>query len=151
MRLERLQGVTCLERFSHAEDRARPSYRAPAFVPPPGKSHTGVKQSSRLLGAAAALLIVGTLFTMDVGGVRAKLLSHSAAQPQIRSLAVLPLANLSGDPQQEYFADGMTEELITELSRIGSLKIISQTSVRRYKGEKKKAASADWRDRMRLP
>jgi len=88
---------------------------------------------------------------MDVGGVRAKLLSYSAAQPQIRSLAVLPLANLSGDPQQEYFADGMTEELITELSRIGSLKIISQTSVRQYKGEKKKAASADWRDRMRLP
>ena len=69
----------------------------------------------------------------------------------IRSRAVLPLANLSGDPQQEYFDDGMTEELITELSRIGSLKIISQTSVRRHKGGKEKAASADWRDRTRLP
>jgi TolB-like protein len=47
----------------------------------------------------------------------------SAAHP-IRSIAVLPLQNLSGDPAQEYFADGMTEELITELSRIQSLKVI---------------------------
>ena len=62
-----------------------------------------------------------------------------SSAPHIRSLAVLPLANLSGDPEQEYFADGMTEELITELSRIGSLKVISRTSVTQYKGEKKKS------------
>jgi len=52
---------------------------------------------------------------------------------QIRSIAVLPLQNLSGDPAQEYFADAMTEELITELSRISALKVISRTSVMRYK------------------
>ncbi len=51
----------------------------------------------------------------------------------IRSLAVLPLANLSGDPEQEYFADGMTEELIGELARIRTLRVISRTSVMRYK------------------
>src|SRR5215831_6896496 len=47
---------------------------------------------------------------------------------QIRSLAVLPLQNLSGDPAQEYFADGITDALITGLSRIGSLRVISRTS-----------------------
>src|SRR5262245_4803951 len=52
---------------------------------------------------------------------------------QIRSLAVLPLQNLSGDPAQEYFADGITDALITGLSRIGSLRVISRTSVMRYK------------------
>ena len=55
----------------------------------------------------------------------------------IRSIAVLPLQNLSGDAAQEYFADGMTEELITELSRIQSIKVISRTSVMGYKGTKK--------------
>jgi TolB-like protein/DNA-binding winged helix-turn-helix (wHTH) protein len=59
------------------------------------------------------------------------------AVPAIRSIAVLPLGNLSGDAAQEYFADGMTEELITELSRISALKVISRTSVMEYKGTKK--------------
>jgi TolB-like protein/DNA-binding winged helix-turn-helix (wHTH) protein len=53
------------------------------------------------------------------------------------SLAVLPLVNLSGDSAQEYLADGMTEELITELSKIRALKVISRTSVMQYKGAKK--------------
>lgn len=62
--------------------------------------------------------------------------SQRADQP-IRSIAVLPLQNLSGDPTQDFFADGMTEELITELSRIQSLRVISHTSVMEYKGTKK--------------
>jgi TolB-like protein/DNA-binding winged helix-turn-helix (wHTH) protein len=57
----------------------------------------------------------------------------NSSPPLIQSLAVLPLLNLSGDPNQEYFADAMTEELITELSRIGALKVISRTSIMRYK------------------
>jgi TolB-like protein/DNA-binding winged helix-turn-helix (wHTH) protein/Flp pilus assembly protein TadD len=57
--------------------------------------------------------------------------------PPIRSIAVLPMQNLSGDPAQDYFADGMTEELITDLSRIQALKVISRTSVMGYKGTKK--------------
>ena len=60
----------------------------------------------------------------------------TAGRP-IRSLAVLPLQNLSGDPAQEYFADGMTEQLITELARIHAIKVISRTSVMEYKGTKK--------------
>lgn len=62
------------------------------------------------------------------------------ATPQahaIRSIAVLPLQNLSGDSSQEFLADGMTEELITELSRIEPLRVISHTSVMDYKGTKK--------------
>jgi TolB-like protein/DNA-binding winged helix-turn-helix (wHTH) protein len=63
---------------------------------------------------------------------------HGVSAPHpIRSIAVLPLQNLSGDPAQEYFADGMTEELITELSKIQSLKVISHTSVMEYKDTRK--------------
>ena len=59
---------------------------------------------------------------------------HVASNPRINSIAVLPLENLSGDPAQEYFADGMTEELITNLAKVGSLRVISRTSVMQYKG-----------------
>jgi TolB-like protein/DNA-binding winged helix-turn-helix (wHTH) protein/Flp pilus assembly protein TadD len=55
----------------------------------------------------------------------------------IRSLAVLPLDNLSGDPTQDYFADGMTDELITDLAQIRALRVISRTSVMEYKGVRK--------------
>jgi TolB-like protein/Flp pilus assembly protein TadD len=56
---------------------------------------------------------------------------------RIDSLAVLPLDNLSGDPSQEYFSDGMTDELIAAISRIKLLRVISRTSVMRYKGASK--------------
>jgi adenylate cyclase len=55
---------------------------------------------------------------------------------RIESIAVLPLINLSGDPSQEYFADGITEALITELAKIRSLRVVSRTSVMRYRGTK---------------
>lgn len=58
---------------------------------------------------------------------------RSTAAPKIRSLAVLPLKNLSGDPTQDYLADGMTEELIGRLSKIRDLRVISHTSVMRFK------------------
>jgi TolB-like protein/Tfp pilus assembly protein PilF len=57
--------------------------------------------------------------------------------PRITSLAVLPLENLSGDPSQEYFSDGMTDELITDLASIASLRVISRTSTTHYKGTRK--------------
>jgi TolB-like protein/DNA-binding winged helix-turn-helix (wHTH) protein/tetratricopeptide (TPR) repeat protein len=70
-----------------------------------------------VLVAALALLAIAWLLATRL---------HSAP---IRSLAVLPLDNLSGDPSQEYFADGMTDELITELARIPNLRVVSRTSV----------------------
>ena len=60
-----------------------------------------------------------------------------SAERNIRSLAVLPLENLSRDPAQDYFADGMTDELITSLAKLQTLKVISRSSVMRYKGTNK--------------
>jgi TolB-like protein/DNA-binding winged helix-turn-helix (wHTH) protein/Flp pilus assembly protein TadD len=81
----------------------------------------------RGIGAAAFLMIV-------ILAVAPKYWRSPAARSQpIRSLAVLPLKNLSGDPTQEYFADGMTESLIGSLSRIHDLRVISRTSVMRFK------------------
>jgi TolB-like protein/DNA-binding winged helix-turn-helix (wHTH) protein/Tfp pilus assembly protein PilF len=72
------------------------------------------------------------VFAFDWGHVRSRLVAGTGARP-IGSLAVLPLRNLSNDPQQEYFSDGMTDELITALAQLKSLKVISYTSVDRYK------------------
>jgi TolB-like protein/Flp pilus assembly protein TadD len=63
--------------------------------------------------------------------------ARAAGPRRIRSLAVLPLENLSGDPNQEYFADGMTETLIGDLGKLRALRVISRTSVMRYKGARK--------------
>jgi TolB-like protein len=62
---------------------------------------------------------------------------HETPKETIRALAVLPLTNITGDPQQEYFADGMTESLISALAKISALKVISRTSVMNYKQTKK--------------
>lgn len=88
-----------------------------------------------MVGLGAALLLVTLL-----GFIPGKFLWRqpvSNAAPEIRSLAVLPLQNLSVDPAQEYFSDGMTDALITDLAQIGSLKIISRTSSMQYKQTKK--------------
>jgi serine/threonine-protein kinase len=60
------------------------------------------------------------------------------AAPRVRSLAVLPLTNLAGDPEQDYFADGMTEALIAELAQIRALRVISRTSAMHYKNTTKR-------------
>jgi TolB-like protein/DNA-binding winged helix-turn-helix (wHTH) protein/Flp pilus assembly protein TadD len=85
-------------------------------------------------GVLAGLLVL--LVGFDVGSWREKLLPR-ATPIHIRSIAVLPLENLSGDPAQEYFTDGMTDALVTELAQISSLRVISRTSVMRYKGTRK--------------
>jgi TolB-like protein/DNA-binding winged helix-turn-helix (wHTH) protein/Tfp pilus assembly protein PilF len=95
---------------------------------------------SLILPAAFGLLtliaVTAALWGLKVQGWRDRLFVH-AAKPRIQALAVLPLANLSGDPEQEYFADGMTEALITELGRTSIPRVISRQSVMQYKGSKK--------------
>jgi TolB-like protein/DNA-binding winged helix-turn-helix (wHTH) protein/tetratricopeptide (TPR) repeat protein len=85
------------------------------------------------LGAMA--LVVGVVALVPSDSWRRLL--GKPAPPKIRSLAVLPLQNLSGDPSQEYFSDGMTDALITDLAQIGSIKVISRTSSMTYKENKK--------------
>src|SRR6267143_1742807 len=84
--------------------------------------------------AAAGVLALAAVFVAtNLSGWRQWLLGR-AASPGIQSLAVLPLANLSHDPNQDYFADGMTEALIANLAQIRALHVISRTSVMHYKG-----------------
>jgi len=138
----------CLEklperRFQSASDlafaleQAIPA-AAPAASPPPAApvKRTGRRFSlAALLGAGIGLLAV-LLFVFNVGSLRNRS-SGAGSGGTIDSLAVLPLANFSGDPAQEFFADGMTEALIAELAKIRALKVISRTSVMQYKGVKR--------------
>jgi TolB-like protein/DNA-binding winged helix-turn-helix (wHTH) protein/tetratricopeptide (TPR) repeat protein len=98
-----------------------------AAVAPLGKR----RHRFAMLGIAGALLLIGLGVAFKNDWVRDRL--GFAKSPSIHSLAVLPLQNLSGDPAQEYFADGMTDGLIGELSQIVSVRVISRTSVMRYK------------------
>ena len=87
-----------------------------------------------LVGGLAILLLIA----LTLGGYRLReRFAKKSSSQQIRSIAVLPLENLSGDPAQEYFSDGMTDALITDLAQMGFLKVISRTSSMQYKGTKK--------------
>src|SRR5678815_3800209 len=83
--------------------------------------------------ATVALLVVGAFLYLYFRAYERRQTAH----PKVTSLAVLPLANLSGDAGQDYFADGMTDELTTRLSGIRALRVISRTSAMRYKGTSK--------------
>ena len=83
----------------------------------------------RLFGFALALVLAAAVSWV--------LYSRNQASPKIRSLAVLPLESLSGDASQDYFADGMTDELITDLGQISALRVISRTSMMTYKHVRK--------------
>jgi TolB-like protein/DNA-binding winged helix-turn-helix (wHTH) protein/Tfp pilus assembly protein PilF len=88
---------------------------------------------ARRVMVAVALALVLSLAILSVWLFR----SRGRAPTGIRSLAVLPLDNLSGDASQDYFADGMTDELITDLAQIRALRVISRTSVMAYKHARK--------------
>jgi serine/threonine protein kinase/Flp pilus assembly protein TadD len=104
---------------------------APAAMAGPSDSRRA------LLAGGVVLLVMAALLALNVGRVRDRLLGRGGP-PRIESLAVLPLDNLSGDASQEYFADGMTEALISNLAQVGALRVISRTSVMQYKGTRKK-------------
>jgi TolB-like protein/DNA-binding winged helix-turn-helix (wHTH) protein len=86
--------------------------------------------------ALAAIAVAAVLVGFNVRGWRDRLFPRHT-NPPVQALAVLPLANLSGDPEQEYFADGMTEALITELGKVSKPSVISRQSIMQYKGSKK--------------
>ena len=94
------------------------------------RAHRNVSGAAVVVLAVCALLVAGYWWWK----------TKRVAAPAIASVAVLPLANLSADSGQEYFSDGMTDAIISELSRASSLKVISRTSVMRYKSTNKPVA-----------
>jgi TolB-like protein/DNA-binding winged helix-turn-helix (wHTH) protein/Tfp pilus assembly protein PilF len=120
-----------------AEPRAAPLEPPPSFDPPPPPVPPPPVPSPsawRSRGGLVAAGAVGLLLLVALGIWLHR--RHTASAP-IRSLAVLPLDNLSGDPTQEYFADSMTDELITELASIPGLRVVSRTSIMQEKGSHK--------------
>jgi adenylate cyclase len=103
---------------------------------------TGRKLDFAIIGLLAIAVVYFAVdkFVLERAEVTAESVPATesvAREKSIRSLAVLPLENLSGDPEQEYFSDGMTEALIAELGKISALRVISRQSVMRYKGTDK--------------
>jgi eukaryotic-like serine/threonine-protein kinase len=104
---------------------SKPQVRAPTFP---------AKRLAMIAGAVLVTLLAVVLFYWGAWHGRG---SGASNFPRIESVAVLPLGNLSGAQDQEYFADGMTESLISSLAQIRALKVISRTSIMRFKGTTK--------------
>jgi TolB-like protein/DNA-binding winged helix-turn-helix (wHTH) protein len=126
--------VKALSGNGDAGDITPPSITQPSNIAEAGPQSPTRRNRTRAVLAFVLLVILAI-------GVRLWLwpvLSRRAdASVPLRSIAVLPLDNFSGDPSQEYFVDGMTDELITDLAKVSSLRVISRTSVMHYKGTKK--------------
>jgi TolB-like protein/DNA-binding winged helix-turn-helix (wHTH) protein/Tfp pilus assembly protein PilF len=120
----------------------RPAEAAPPFISSP-RSTPGYRDQTDVVPGSVrtklhTLLIVGILVLVlaALAGwlYRRRLTNHAALSAPIRSLAVLPLENLSGDASQEYLSDGITDEITTALARLSGPKVISRTSAMQYKG-----------------
>ena len=106
---------------------------AAVVAPKPGISST--RTLVRALAAVLAMAALGAAVLFIWKIVRERHVAPSS--PRIQSLAVLPLVNLSSDADQDYFADGMTDALTTDLGKISALRVISRTSAMQYKSSKK--------------
>ncbi len=129
---ENPQFIETLPRYGYRFIASVESPCAPARKPAPRRT----RGTAAFVVGAALLALGAALLGFNVGGWRGRLFGR-ASGPPIRSLAVLPLSNLSGDPQQDYFADGMTDALITDLAKVQAVKVISRTSVMQFKDAKK--------------
>jgi TolB-like protein/DNA-binding winged helix-turn-helix (wHTH) protein/Tfp pilus assembly protein PilF len=84
--------------------------------------------------ALGVTALIAAVFAFNIGGIRGRVFAPRLHT--MHSIAILPLENLSGDPNQDYFADGMTDALITSLAQVNSLRVISRTSSMHYKGSR---------------
>lgn len=109
--------------------------RSPAQSDHSGRSALGLRLAKSRAFAVLAML---SFVVVGFAGWLARSGGHpTSAAHRLHSIAVLPLENLSGDPSQEFFADGMTDQLTTDLAKVGSLRVVSRTSVMQYKGTRK--------------
>jgi DNA-binding winged helix-turn-helix (wHTH) protein len=106
----------------------------PPAHPVPSAARPDPVRSRRLRRTLIPSLVI---LAAAVGVLWLAPLLHRASAAPIHSIAVLPFDNLSGDPSQTYLADGMTDQLITDLAQVGSLRVISRTSVMHYRNTKK--------------
>src|SRR5262249_10480182 len=132
----------CLEkdpknRFQSASDVAFALSEAVSGVSRPARGPARAAGARRWPFVLGAAILLAAAIAFVLGRKAAPPHLPAGAGASITSLAVLPLENLSKDPAQEYFSDGMTDELITNLARIGSLRVISRTSVMAYKRTQK--------------
>jgi TolB-like protein/DNA-binding winged helix-turn-helix (wHTH) protein/Tfp pilus assembly protein PilF len=121
------KGYRFIAAVTEAGGERATSESAPGLVSEPARARRWWLLSATAVVSLAAIALLATNMGM---------LGRRTAKP-IESLAVLPLENLSGDPEQDYFADGMTDGLITDLAKVSALRVISRTSVMQYKGTKK--------------
>ncbi len=108
-----------------------------AAVPPPAAKRS-LRWPVVAVGLAALVIVAGAILWQRPWEERLEPASEANmafSLPDKPSIAVLPFANMSGDPEQEYFADGMTDDLITDLSKISGLFVISRNSAFTYKGK----------------
>lgn len=118
---------------AHSIPAKEPLPEAAQIAPPVAAHFRGKRIQVLALGIVTVIVL---LVVFSLTGIRERLFGHPKTS-KIESVAVLPLVNLSGDPEQDFFADGMTEALITDLGKIRALRVISRTSVVQYKGAKK--------------
>jgi TolB-like protein/DNA-binding winged helix-turn-helix (wHTH) protein/Flp pilus assembly protein TadD len=127
-------------RFIHPLESDALAGRATAPVPVELPSPAVTRRPPWVAALLVCLLAVpAVLVVLNVAGVRDRLFGAGPSVP-IRSIAVLPLENLSGDPAQEYLVDGIHDEIITQLAGISSLSVPSRTTVMRYKKQNKTMA-----------
>ena len=101
------------------------------------RSTPGLLTKTRSIAALAIAAVVIGVVALAIWFTRQPKSPTVATAKPVHSLAVLPMQNFSGDPAQDYFADGMTETLISGLAKVGSLRVISRTSVVQFKGSQK--------------
>jgi TolB-like protein/DNA-binding winged helix-turn-helix (wHTH) protein/Tfp pilus assembly protein PilF len=123
------------EKPRFVETLPRRGYRFIAPVKEVVPKTSRVRNLLTFVGVLTAV-VLALFLGLNLAGLRDRLLRRSSER-RIRSLLVLPLRNLSGDPSQDYFVDGMTDALITNLSKISALRVISHTSVNHFKGTNK--------------
>jgi len=134
--IEKTRGVKIIvEEEEIHDDPALDKLPAPSLAPSPTLRLRAILKRHSTVAVLALLFLAGSIGAAVIITSRQRRFPVETHPAQIRSVAVLPLKNLSNDPESEYFSDGLTENLINTLSRIEGLKVISHGSAFAFKGK----------------